>query len=217
MRKSRADLILLFGVLSLFLCGPLGVIAFIMGAVELKKIRAGLIPPKKKSEIKIGMGLGLVGTVTSVLVFGYLWYALPTHILELGDVRSGGPLTEDQVVFAGEWHGNRGTVIVIRADGTGDFKSRNSSVNGGRVRIDKETLSIGFFGLHKTWRITGRPHFEDGRWRMDLDDETFTRKGAGQLVRTFPVNPGTARPVVALMRAHAVRPNERAFSREDSK
>jgi hypothetical protein len=185
MEKGRAGLVLLFGVLSLFLCGPLGVIAFIMGAAELRKIRAGLISLKKKGEIMIGMGLGLVGILTSVVVFTYLWYALPTRLPQIGDLGPSGPLSADQVVFAGEWDGNRGTVIVIRIDGTGDFKARNSTVTGGRVKIEKDTLSIGLFGIYKTWRITRRPYYEDGKWRMDLDGETFTRKASGSLV-LFP-------------------------------
>ncbi len=182
MRKSRADLILLFGVLSLFLCGPLGVIAFIMGTADLKKIRAGLLSPDKKNEIKIGMGLGIVGTLVSVVVFTYVWYAVPSHIFQPSEIGSTSPLSGDHVVFAGEWEGNRGTVIVIHADGTGDFKSRHTSVRGGRVKISKDTLSIGLLGVYKTWHITRWPHLDEGRWQMDLDGETFTRKVLGQLV-----------------------------------
>jgi hypothetical protein len=91
-------------------------------------------------------------------------------------------MPSDQIVFAGDWFGERGTVIKIRPDGTADFRSRHSSVLGGKIKIQGDELTIGIPGFASTWRIEKRPHLEDGHWVMKLDGENFMRKVEGHLV-----------------------------------
>ncbi len=61
--QGRGTLILVLGILSLFLLGPiLGIPAWIMGSGDLKKIREGRIPISEKGQTKAGMILGIIGT-----------------------------------------------------------------------------------------------------------------------------------------------------------
>lgn len=43
---NRADSILVLGILSLFVCWPVGIVAWIMANSDLREIREGLIPLK---------------------------------------------------------------------------------------------------------------------------------------------------------------------------
>lgn len=187
--SSRADLVLFFGVLSLFLCGPLGIIAWIMGSSDLRRIRAGTMQPTKVGTLKVGRALGIVGTI----IFGVaiaLGVVVVKQGVQFSDWGMDGidgfmrskPLPAPEIAFAGEWHGEKGTLIRIRLDGSGDFKSRRTTLTGGRVIIEANSLSIGLFGLEKTWRIEKRPYVIEGIWKMKLDGEEFTKKDQGLLV-----------------------------------
>ncbi len=186
---NRADLVLFFGILSLFLCGPLGVIAWLMGSSDLRKIRSGILPPVKVGTLKAGRTLGIIGTglFAIALVLGVaainLYVNWGPNGFE-GFIRPD-PLHPEHIAFAGEWYGNRGTLIRIRPDGSGDFRSKHTTVTGGRVSIDDDSLSIGLFGLAKTWHIDERPYVKDGLWIMKLDGEEFARKAQGLLVHRF--------------------------------
>ncbi|MDQ7784049.1 MAG: DUF4190 domain-containing protein [Desulfomonilaceae bacterium] len=187
---NHADLVLAFGILSLFLCVPLGIIAWIMGSSDLRKIRAGIMPPVKVRFLKAGRALGIIGTALFPIAFIFGAAAIhhgpwlsswPPREFE-GLVRPN-PLSPAHMSFAGEWYGNQGTVIRIRPDGTGDFESVRTTLTGGRVNIREDSLSIGLFGLARTWHIDRRPHVKDGMWIMELDGEEFERQVEGLLVR----------------------------------
>lgn len=68
--EGRGTLILVFGILSLFLIGPiLGIPAWIMGHKDIKKINRGSISKSAKTPTKIGMTLGIVGTFIGLLAW----------------------------------------------------------------------------------------------------------------------------------------------------
>lgn len=180
--RSRADLILVLGILSLFLCGPLGVIAWVMGGSELKKIRNGRVSGEKIGRVRLGRTLGFIGTLLFMASLALVIYLLPSRIPEPRLFFSSGPLSADQMVFAGEWTGNKGSMIRIHPDGRGDFKTRSASVQGGRVIIGADSLSIGIMGMYKTWHVQRAPYLRNGTWVMNLDGEIFVRKETGLLV-----------------------------------
>ena len=177
---NRADSILVLGILSLFVCWPVGIVAWIMANSDLRDIRAGRMSPGKVGNIRVGRALGIAGTT---LFAG--WLILMAVLIGKGapvfmrDIFSTEPLTAKHMVFAGKWVGEKGTVIDIQPNGRGAYKTKRSSVSGGRVRIEGDSLSIGLFGLSNTWRIETRPHLENGMWKMKLDREVFTRKVEG--------------------------------------
>lgn len=189
-QSNRADLVFLFGCLSLFLCWPLGIAAWIMGNADLKRIRAGTLAPAKIGLLKVGRALGIAGTVifvVSILIGGFVVQRglrlTDWGVKGLDQILKPSPLPPEHMAFTGEWLGRNGTVIRIGPDGTGDYKDRGTTVEGGRVSIEGDSLSIGILGLSKTWHIDKRPHADDGQWTMQLDGEVFVRRAEGLLVK----------------------------------
>lgn len=70
---GRGAIILVLGILSMGILGPMGgITAWVMANNDLKKIDAGLIPESERSIIKAGKILGIIGTflVFALVVFG---------------------------------------------------------------------------------------------------------------------------------------------------
>lgn len=67
MKPHRATLVLVLGVLSLILCQPLGIVAWLLGAADLKQMAAGAMDPSGKDLTNIGRILGIIATVLFVL------------------------------------------------------------------------------------------------------------------------------------------------------
>lgn len=185
--SNRSDLILVFGALSLFLCGPLGIIAWIMANSDLRKIRQGVMSSEKIRTLRVGRVLAIVGTVLFgiTLALGAVAVSRGFRFFHdgIGSLAGPKPLGPHQMVFVGEWHGSEGTFIRIHPDGRADFQGEHTSMTGGLVEIEDDVLSIGFLGFVKTWRIEKRPKLEDAQWKMELDGEVFTRRSEGLYVR----------------------------------
>jgi len=179
---DRSGLILFLGILSLFMCGPVGLVAWIMAGSDLRKVRKGFLPPEKAGILKVGRALGIIGTVIflSVIISGA--FMLQKQFGDLPGMFKDTPLADDQMVFTGEWLGKEGTVIRIQPNGRADFKGRRAAITGGWVSIKGESMSIGILGFSKRWHIDARPHLEDGNWTMQLDGERFVRKSEGQMI-----------------------------------
>jgi len=179
--RNRADLVLLLGLLSLCLCWPVGLVAWILGRTDLRGIEAGQVSRERVGVLKLGMGLGVVGMALFVATV-VIALVSPPRIPVLTDLQKlfkPSPLLAHQIAYVGEWQGNQGSLIRIHAEGRGDFKTRNSSVTGGVVTIEERTLSIGFLGISRTWHVDVPPHVKDGVWVMELDGEKFMRRGQG--------------------------------------
>lgn len=170
-------MVLFLGILSLFMCGPIGIVAWIIANTDLKKIRAGTLSSRKASNLRIGRALGIIGAVLFIGTAVAVTLFVQRNVSGLQEMLGGEPLKPDEFVFAGEWYGEKGTYIRIHLDGKGDFISSHSRVRGGSVRISGNSLSIGLLGMSKSWRIDRRPHMENGHWSMRLDGELFRRKG----------------------------------------
>lgn len=182
LENNRAELVLLLGILSLFLCGPVGVAAWIMGSSDLRKIREGIMIPRRVVYLRIGLLLGVLGTILFCVCVVVVALLFAHGIINLSPLNKRGPLPPDKIVFAGEWFGARGTFIRISVDGRGDYKARHASVTGGQVSIKEESLSITIIGLSKTWHIDRRPCLVNGSWKMKLEGEEFVRKAEELLV-----------------------------------
>ena len=63
MKPHRATLILVLGILSLVLCAPLGIAAWVMGNGDLKQIDAGTMDPSGRSTTNAGRICGIIGTI----------------------------------------------------------------------------------------------------------------------------------------------------------
>lgn len=180
--NNHANLVLALGILSLFMCGPLGIIAWLVANSDLKKIRRGEMSSKKVSIVRLGRTLGIIGTIFFVVSAALATFLFYRGVSNLGDILKKDALKPNELVFVGEWLGKRGTFIKIWPDGRGDFSTANSSITGGRVSIENSSLRIGIFGFSKDWHIDKRPYLENGNWMMQLDGEIFIRKGNGHTV-----------------------------------
>jgi hypothetical protein len=82
-RRRRRDLlphrgstILTLGILGLVVCGPLGIIAWVMGNQDLAEMRAGRMDPEGEGTTNAGRICGIIATVFMIigLVFACLWF-----------------------------------------------------------------------------------------------------------------------------------------------
>ena len=67
MKPHRGNLILVLGILSLVVCGPIGIAAWVMGNGDLKAIDAGLMDPEGRSLTNGGRICGMIGTLLTVV------------------------------------------------------------------------------------------------------------------------------------------------------
>ncbi|MCI0512902.1 zinc ribbon domain-containing protein [candidate division KSB1 bacterium] len=77
--RGNGVMILIFGILSLSVCAPFGIIAWIMANNDLYKMQAGIISNEEAGLTRAGKILGIVGTVLFILTivimiaaFGFL-------------------------------------------------------------------------------------------------------------------------------------------------
>jgi hypothetical protein len=179
---DHAYLILVLGILSLTCCFPLGIIAWVMGNREMAKIRQGRIPPGNSSIIRVGRALGVIGVLMTALFLILSGFVMQKDwIQNPWETFSPKPLDPKHVAYVGHWEGNKGTVIDIKARGVADFKTGTTSVKGGVVKIENNTLSINVLGIKKEWIIRQPPILEESGWLMQLDDEVFRKLNRGRL------------------------------------
>ena len=67
MKPNRATLILVLGILSLVICAPLGIAAWIMGNKDLREMDAGVMDPSGRSLTNGGRICGIIGIVLLAL------------------------------------------------------------------------------------------------------------------------------------------------------
>ncbi|MDE0889933.1 MAG: DUF4190 domain-containing protein [Phycisphaerales bacterium] len=63
MKPDRGSLILVLGILSLVVCAPLGIAAFIMGRSDLREIDAGERDPQGRGTTQAGYVCGIIGSI----------------------------------------------------------------------------------------------------------------------------------------------------------
>jgi hypothetical protein len=63
MKPHRGTVILVLGILSLVICGPLGIFAWIMGQGDLKQMDAGTMDPEGRGTTQAGKICGIIATI----------------------------------------------------------------------------------------------------------------------------------------------------------
>ena len=66
-RPHRGGTILTFGIIGVLCCMPFGIAAWVMGASDLKEIRAGRMDPSGENITQAGMIIGMVSVGLAVL------------------------------------------------------------------------------------------------------------------------------------------------------
>jgi hypothetical protein len=67
MKPHRGTLILVLGILGLVVCGPLAIVAWVLGAGDLKQIDAGTMDPAGRGLTQAGKICGIVGTILLII------------------------------------------------------------------------------------------------------------------------------------------------------
>lgn len=67
MQPHRGTTILVLGILGLVVCPICGIIAWIMGNGDIKKIEAGQMDPEGLGQTKAGKICGIIATILSIL------------------------------------------------------------------------------------------------------------------------------------------------------
>lgn len=91
MQPHRGAIVLVLGILSLIVCAPLGIAAWIMGKGDMAKMDAGAMDPSGRGLTQAGTICGIIGTVLFglQLVIGVLWVVFAV-IIGVGAAASGG-------------------------------------------------------------------------------------------------------------------------------
>ena len=78
MKPHRGTLVLVFGILGLVFCAPLGIAAWVMGGNDLKEMAAGTMDPAGRDNTNAGKICGMIATILLILgcVIGFLMIAL---------------------------------------------------------------------------------------------------------------------------------------------
>lgn len=87
MKPHRATLVLVLGILSLLICQPLGIVAWIMGNTDLKQMAAGTMDPSGKDTTNIGRILGIIASALLILGIGI---AVVVAVVGIGAAAVGG-------------------------------------------------------------------------------------------------------------------------------
>lgn len=67
-------MILVFGILSLVICAPMGIAAWVMGNNDLAAMRRGEMDPSGEGTTQAGRICGMIGTI--IMIVGCLGYGL---------------------------------------------------------------------------------------------------------------------------------------------
>lgn len=84
----RGTLILVLGIISLVVCAPVGIFAWLMGRGDLNKMKVGAMDPSGKGLTQGGMICGIIATV--LMVLGILFYVLIFVVVGIGAAASAG-------------------------------------------------------------------------------------------------------------------------------
>ncbi len=69
MKTHRGTMVLVFGILSLVFCAPLGIAAWIMGSKDLKEMAAGTMDSSGRGTTNAGRICGIIGTMLLIIGF----------------------------------------------------------------------------------------------------------------------------------------------------
>jgi hypothetical protein len=85
LRPHRGTMILVFGIIGIVLCFPLGIAAWVMGNNDLKAMARGEMDPAGQGTTQAGKVCGMISVGLAVL--GILFWVITTMVLVAGSVQ----------------------------------------------------------------------------------------------------------------------------------
>ena len=67
MKPHRGTLVLVLGILGLIVCGPLGIVAWVLGSGDLKEMDAGTMDTDGRGSTQAGKICGIIATIFMAL------------------------------------------------------------------------------------------------------------------------------------------------------
>ena len=85
MKPHRGTLVLVFGILGIVSCWPLGLAAWLMGRKDLKEMDAGTMDPSGRGNTNAGRICGMIGTLlASAIILLMIVFAAVTYFSGFG-------------------------------------------------------------------------------------------------------------------------------------
>ena len=81
MKPHRGTTVLVLGILSIVVCQPLGIAAWVMGNNDLREMNNGLMDPSGRDSTSAGRVCGIIGTVLMIL-----WLLVVMVVLVMGGI-----------------------------------------------------------------------------------------------------------------------------------
>jgi hypothetical protein len=81
MKPHRATTILVLGILSLVICAPLGIAAWVMGNNDLREMNSGFMDASGRDSTSAGRICGIIGTALFIL-----WILVVMFMLVMGGI-----------------------------------------------------------------------------------------------------------------------------------
>lgn len=81
-KRARGGAVLTLGILGIVICFILGIIAWVMGAGDLREMKEGKRDRSGEQLTKAGMICGIIGTALGIL--GILWWLIAVVIIGVG-------------------------------------------------------------------------------------------------------------------------------------
>ena len=103
MKPHRGTLVLVFGILGIVSCWPLGLAAWLMGRKDLKEMDMGTMDPSGRGNTNAGRICGMIGTLWVAVVLllslgaAILWLLVsisPKHEKSIAPAKPPAPATE---------------------------------------------------------------------------------------------------------------------------
>ena len=70
----RGRTVLTWGIVSLVACGPLGIVAWVMGSRDLREMEQGIMDPSGRGATRAGKVMGIFGSTLGTLIqVLYVW------------------------------------------------------------------------------------------------------------------------------------------------
>ncbi len=87
-------------------------------------------------------------------------------------------ISEEKEQFIGTWNSTDSQILIINADGSGNYYGFGRKISGGAITITKSELTIELFNetFSKTFKITKPPYNEGGETKMKLNHSIFTKQ-----------------------------------------
>ena len=94
------------------------------------------------------------------------------------------PLSGEQLNYVGKWNADDKNIIVIREDGSDDYRAydysgianKSSSMDGANVKLIGNTIVFQLFTFKKIFTVEQPPYDASGKQKLKVDGTIYTKE-----------------------------------------